>query len=202
MIARIRGEIVSRSNGYVIIETGGIGYKVRVPDAICTNISSGQEVILHTELIVRQDNIQLYGFHSAAEVELFRLLISVSHVGPQTGLAILNRLTMNEIYYSIVHQKSAILSKVPGIGKKGADRIILELKTKITEIGDYGMIPPQEPSHGEDALLALKSLGYNHDEAEAAVHVAQKEKNLHNSADIVKEALTYLRKKNEGKVCR
>jgi len=195
MIARIRGELIQICDGTLIIESGGIGYKIRVPENVLTQSNPGQEIILHTELIIRQDLLQLYGFLTTIEADLFRLLISVSHIGPQTGIALLSSLTIKEIHYAIKYQKPEILSKVPGLGKKGAERIILELKNKISDSTietDYIL---EESTSFSDALLALKSLGYNSDEASSVLLKVQKEKTLKGSSDLVKEALVHLRKK-------
>lgn len=195
MIARIRGVIVHKSEGHIIIETGGIGYKVRVTDKVINTSLSDQETILYTELIVRQDLLQLFGFSSPIEAELFRLLISVSHIGPQTGLSIINKLSIPEIYSAIFNKKTDVLAKVPGLGKKGAERIILELQNKISDVITEHDITDDESVPMQDALLALISLGYSRDEAERALLTVRNEINQENSTDIVKKALVELRKK-------
>ena len=108
MIARIRGPVLSISDGGVVVEAGGIGYKVRIHESIIPGIEINQEIILYTELIVRQDLVQLYGFQSDADVEMFRLLISVSHVGPQTGLSILSTLSIDLICDAISCKKTGL----------------------------------------------------------------------------------------------
>lgn len=195
MIARIRGNIVHKLDGFIIIETGGIGYKVRVLDHIISQTTLEQEIIVYTELIVRQDLLQLYGFSQLQEADMFRLLISVSHIGPQTGLAVLNKLSMDEIISAIITQKPDILSKVPGLGKKGAERIILELKNKISDFDTRRNKQPSDHQPMQDALLALKSLGYSNDEAEQALIIVSKGSSIDESSNIIKEALIHLRKK-------
>ncbi|MDD1725172.1 MAG: Holliday junction branch migration protein RuvA [Methanospirillum sp.] len=195
MIARIRGQIVDTGDGYVVIEAGGIGYQVRVPDPLTTEFSPGEEKILYTELIVRQDALQIYGFPSPSQVELFRKLISVSHIGPQTALVLLSRLTPEEICDAITGQKPEILSKVPGLGKKGAERIILELKNKLPVIQGISSPGTVSSSPVQDAILALISLGYSQDEAGKAVQQVTAEPFPESSPELVREALRNLRKK-------
>lgn len=195
MIARIRGPVLSISDGGVVVEAGGIGYKVRIPESIIPGIEINQEIILYTELIVRQDLVQLYGFQSDADVEMFRLLISVSHVGPQTGLSILSTLSIDLICDAISCKKPEVLQQVSGLGKKGAERIILELQNKVSGLSSMCFTAKSQISPKQDALLALQSLGYKHEEALSAIEKIQTEKSHISSSELVKEALVHLRKK-------
>jgi len=193
MISTIRGPIIALGEGYLIIEAGGLGYKVRVPERVIREISDNESPLLHTELIVRQDLLVLYGFLSFEEAELFRMLISVSHIGPQTGLAILNNLSTGEIYEAITHKKADILSKVPGLGKKGSERIILELNNKISSLANLNN-RDLNSSNIQDAILALISLGYHQEEAERACKKVRSEK-LISSSDLIRESLRILKNK-------
>lgn len=195
MIARIRGLVIQYGDGWVIVETGGIGYKIRVPDSVLSSIQKETEIILYTELIVRQDLLQLYGFSDPDEAEMFRLLISVSHIGPQTGLSIISRLSLSEICDAIRFKKPDVLSQVQGLGKKGAERIILELHKKVSDLKiQYG---EQQVSSSpvQDTVLALISLGYSREEAMAAIEKTQTAKGPVSSSDLIREALVFLRKK-------
>lgn len=195
MIARIRGLVVGTGDGYVIIEAGGLGYQVRVPDPLPVESVTGEEKILFTEVIIRQDAIQIYGFSTTAEAELFRKLISVSHIGPQTALVLLSRLTLGEICNAIAGQKPEVLSQVPGLGKKGAERIILELKNKLSGVIGSSHQDTESTSPVQDAILALVSLGYNQDEAGKAIQLITVDPFPDSSPELVKEALKYLRKR-------
>lgn len=194
MIARIRGPVLNKQDGFVIVEAGGLGYKIRIPESNLIHIELQKETILYTELIVRQDQISLYGFQTPEEVELFRLLISVSHIGPQTGLALLSKFSVQEICDAISCKKPDKLSQVQGLGKKGAERIILELQNKVPEF-------IKTTSHStlssciQDTVLALQSLGYTHEESIAAIEKIQDYNSSMNSSELVKEALKHLRKK-------
>jgi Holliday junction DNA helicase RuvA len=129
------------------------------------------------------------------EVEMFRLLISVSHVGPHTGLAIMSRFSVSDICDAILSKRSDVLSQVQGLGKKGADRIILELQKKVAEFKTNASISEPTASPIQDSVLALIALGYTREEATQAI---EKISSLHgtvSSPEMVKEALVYLRKK-------
>lgn len=193
MIARIRGTVVDSGEGSIIVESGGIGYRVRVPDPLITGVRPNEEVILYTELIVRQDVLQLYGFSSTHQADMFRLLVSVSHIGPQTGLAVLSRLSLADIRDAIIRQKPDVLSKVPGLGKKGAERIILELKNKMDRFAGVSEVPGEVSSMTDDAILALISLGFTRDEADRALQQVPEIDSL-SSTELVREALRFLKK--------
>lgn len=193
MIARIRGTVVDTGEGSIIVESSGIGYRVKVPEPLITGVRLHEEVILHTELIVRQDVLQLYGFSSALQADMFRLLVSVSHIGPQTGLAILSRLSLAEIGEAIIRQKPDVLSKVPGLGKKGAERIILELKSKMDRFTGMSEASGETSSTTDDAILALLSLGFTRDEADRALQQVLETENF-SSTELVREALRFLKR--------
>jgi len=195
MIARIRGLVIGYETGSVIVEAGGIGYRIRVPESVLTSITKDDEIILYTELIIRQDLMQLYGFYTPEETEMFRLLISVSHIGPQTGLAIISRLSLPDICDAISSKKPEILSQVQGLGKKGAERIILELQKKVSELKIQYLQTPASPSKIQDAVLALLSLGYSREEAMGALERTALAKETVSSSELVREALVFLRKK-------
>jgi holliday junction DNA helicase RuvA len=193
MISTIHGPVILSGDGYLIIEAGGLGYKVKVPDRVILEISNNESPLLHTELIVRQDLLVLYGFLSFEEAELFRMLISVSHIGPQTGLAILNNLSAGEIFEAITTKKVDMLSRVPGLGKKGSERIILELSNKIGSLAILSQYEDLKPSPVQDAILALISLGYHQDEAERACKKVHSDYSTFSSSDLIRESLKILK---------
>ena len=167
MISYIEGKIIFRGEKFIIIKTGGVGLKVFVlPDL---NLED-DEIKLFTYLSVREDALVLYGFLDYKELELFELLISISGIGPKAGLGILSLTDTETIKVAIVKNDASVLTRVSGIGKKTAERVILELKNKIS-ISDIGDLEDKnkEISEHSDAIDALISLGYNAGEAKNAL---------------------------------
>lgn len=167
MISYIEGKIIFREEKFIIIKTGGIGFKVFVlPDLNLEN----EEIKLFTYLNVKEDALTLYGFLDYKELELFELLISISGIGPKAGLGILSLADTETIKVAIVKNDASVLTRVSGIGKKTAERVILELKNKIL-ISDIGDLEDKskEISEHSDAIDALISLGYNAGEAKNAL---------------------------------
>lgn len=153
MIARIAGIIVEQGEKYVIIETHGIGYLVYTPHVFLP----GATTTLFTHLVVREDSQELYGFNSPEERLLFSRLISVSGIGPKTGLAIFSLYSLSLIVQYIKQGDSKALSLVPGIGKKTAEKVVIDLKDKLDA---FTTISEQAPSATHDLVEALLSLGY------------------------------------------
>ena len=170
MYAYIRGALALKGKDYVALECGGVGYKVFVTERFLQNAKLGEETTLYTQLIVREEELSLYGFPSEAEKEMFEKLIGVSGVGPKAGKAILSEMTVAEIASAIFSADS--FSKVSGIGPKTAGRIALELKDKIKAQDAIGAVGGEEtPANTavSDAVAALVSLGYGKAEAAQAV---------------------------------
>jgi len=199
VIARLRGPVVEAGDDYLVIEAGGVGYRIRVPETTAANLRGSHEVVLHTEMIVRQDVILLYGFQTSAELKVFRLLTSVSRVGPQLATAILSRLRADQIASAVLAGDARLLATVPGVGKTGAERIVLELRKKVAslvaEIGrsDSGQ---RDTSQG-DAVLGLMALGYTQAEAASAVGKTVSSSHDGTAAGIIREALRILKENNE-----
>jgi Holliday junction DNA helicase RuvA len=168
MIGRLTGVIAEKSPPLVLIDVGGVGYEVDVPMSSFYNLPAlGERTTLLTHFIVREDAQQLFGFLTHDERATFRLLVKISGVGPRTALAILSGLSVNELAQAVSLQTSARLMKVPGIGKKTAERLLLELKGKL---GDALTTPAGVVSGAQgDILQALLALGYNDREAAAAL---------------------------------
>jgi Holliday junction DNA helicase RuvA len=199
MIARLRGPVVESGDDFVVIEAGGVGYRVRVPEMTAAHLRGANDAILHTEMIVRQDAILLYGFQTGAEIKVFRLLTSVSRVGPQLATAILSRLRADQVAGAVLAGDARLLSTVPGVGKTGAERIILELKKKAAalaaEIGS-GSNVTADTSRG-DAVLGLMALGYTQGEAASAVGKTDVSAHDGTAAGIIREALRILKDRGE-----
>lgn len=162
MIASIRGRIIARGVDHVVLETSGLGYKVFVPRQ-----PEGDELLLHTHQVVREDAHHLFGFGSREELALFELLIGVSGVGPKAALAILGILRPADVAAAIVSGDVSALSRAPGVGKKTAERLIVDLKGKVSGIASPPGGAPAQP--GDEVVSALQTLGFTAAEALSAV---------------------------------
>jgi len=132
MIARLRGRIVGRGDGFVVLETGGVGFQVCMPRPLADEAAeSPAEVILYTHLVVRDDAMALYGFLAPGELEMFRLLITVNRVGPALANAILSQMTVSDLAAAVIGGDEKALTRVSGVGPKNAGRIILELRDRM-----------------------------------------------------------------------
>ena len=178
MIAGIRGKLVSRRPEGAVIRVSGISLLVQVPSSTLDNLGQpGTEVELHTYLSLRQDNVVLYGFSTAEELGLFQQIISVSGLGPKTALALLSTYPPEQLAPAIISGNIDMLSRVPGVGKKTASRLVLELKAKL-EKGWEGVSPALLAETNEDVVAALAALGYTASEAAKAVSVLPQSKDL------------------------
>ncbi|GAP37576.1 Holliday junction branch migration protein RuvA [Piscinibacter sakaiensis] len=168
MIGRLSGLLAEKTPPQVLVDVNGVGYELDVPMSSFYHLPAlGERVTLLTHLIVREDAHVLFGFLTAAERATFRLLIRISGIGPRTALAILSGLSVNDLAQAVGLQETGRLVKVPGIGKKTAERLLLELKGKL---GDALVAPAQASSPAQsDILQALVALGYNDREAAAAL---------------------------------
>lgn len=170
MIARLHGKISHIDARYVILEVGGIGYKIFVTDDTLHEAKNGEEAAYWTYLAVREDALDLYGFPSKKEKDFFELLISISGIGPKGALNILSAVSSDALADAIRTGSTSHLVKVSGIGKKTADKIVLELKDKLGSIeGQASDEFRAGLSSDMDAIEALKALGYDADEAREAM---------------------------------
>ena len=169
MIAGVKGTIDSIGSNWVIVDVGGVSYQVFLPTSTLSSLGVvGQPVKLHTHLHVREDNLTLFGFGSARELALFQTLLSVSGIGPKLGLAMLSAMDVEQLAMVIASGETDMLTAIPGIGKKTASRIVLELKDKIST--DWMVTQDLEAVQGNsEVLAALTSLGYSVAEATRAV---------------------------------
>lgn len=170
MLAYIKGIIIQKNTSYLVIETGGLGYRVFAPAEVLGRVSEGEEIELYTHQHVREDAIQLFGFSTVEELKLFEQLISVSGIGPKTGLAVFAEAKIEDIVSAIVNGDASILKRVSGIGARTAERIILELKNKVSSSAQLDKIKTiEELGADADAVAALVSLGYSVNQARAAL---------------------------------
>jgi Holliday junction DNA helicase RuvA len=171
VIGRIVGTLVEKTPPSLLVDAGGVGFEIDVPMSTFYDLPAvGQQVALLTHFVVREDAQQLFGFQSAAERAAFRALIRISGVGPRTALAVLSGLSVDDLAMAVGRQDGARLTRVPGIGKKTAERLLLELKGKLAP--DFGA-PAGVPPHADhaDIAQALLALGYNERDAQAALKV-------------------------------
>jgi Holliday junction DNA helicase RuvA len=166
VIAALRGEVIARGADHVVVEVAGVGYKVFVP-----RHPSHDDVLLHTHQVVREDDESLYGFETREELTLFEMLISVSGVGPKAGLAILSVARPAEIAGAIASGDTALLARAPGVGKKTAERLIVDLKGKIGRVAALPVTAGALVAE-DDAHAALVALGYTASEATTALRDA------------------------------
>lgn len=174
MIASIQGQVITTGKDFAIVVTGGLGYKVFVPFPTLERIDVGSETFLHTILIVREDSLTLFGFATTPEREIFEILLSISGIGPRTALAMLSTLSLDSLRNAVVSDRSEILTRVPGIGKKSAQKILIELKDKLKLGLDSAPIASFDDVN-TDVIDALVALGYSIVEAQTAVQSLPKD---------------------------
>lgn len=169
MIGRIQGTLVANNPPRLLVDCHGVGYEVDVPMSTLYQMPGlGQTVTLLTHFVVREDAQQLFGFATEQERESFKALIKISGVGARTALSLLSGMSVQELSQAITLQESARLTKVPGIGKKTAERLLLELKGKLG--ADIGLSQPNTaPDSQVEIMQALTALGYSDKEAQAAL---------------------------------
>lgn len=188
MIASLSGKIELKTERYIILNVGGVGYKVYCSLSTLKELEKEQEVKLFIHLYLRENLLDLYGFLTFEELEFFELLISISGIGPKAGLAVLSIASLKDLKTSIASGQVSLLTKVSGIGKKTAERVILELKSKILASGS----DVKKLMADDEAIDALVSLGYSRYQAsEVLKKIPSKVKEVENR---VKEALKMLSK--------
>ena len=193
MIGRITGTLLEKSPPQIVVDCHGVGYELDVPMSSFYNLPAvGEQVGLYTQFVVREDAQLLYGFLSAKEREAFRLLTRITGVGPKIALALLSGMSVDELAQSVALQEVGRLTRIPGIGKKTAERLLLELKGKLADAlpNAAGAHTPASIQH--EALAALMALGYSDKEALPALKSLPQEINLE---DAIRQALKLLIKK-------
>jgi len=193
MIATLRGEITQLEDTAAIIEVGGVGLRVFVPKPLREQMKTGEVIFLFTQLIVREDDWKLYGFETQADRELFTILLGVDGVGPRTSLAVLSTLNLDTVQRAVFSEEPDLLSRVPGVGKKTAQKIMLYLHDRLKPISGLDKIASMSDSDSE-VLAALTSLGYSVVEAQTAIQSIPKD-----AADEVEERLRLALQQFKGK---
>jgi holliday junction DNA helicase RuvA len=178
MIASLRGNIEALSVDSAIVNVGGVGFQVYMPTSTLSRLGAvGQQARLLTHMAVREDAITLYGFADEESLRLFQMLLSVSGIGPKVALTMLSALSVEELVSAIAGGSEAMLTSIPGIGKKLAGRLVLELKDKITTGAASVRITPVGEGD-DDVIVALLSMGFSASEASRAIGSISKEKQL------------------------
>ena len=196
MIYQVSGNLIAKHKDFVVIEVSGIGFKITSTTNTINTIKLEQKILLHTYLHVREDALDLYGFHSTLEREVYLLLIGISGIGPKLAITILSGILPDELKDKIISGDIASLTSIPGVGAKTAKRIIVELKDKFTKIeeGSLGFSDKLNSKLYDDALNALLSLGYSSQQSKQVLdHIANgKDDNNQNIETIIKAALKRL----------
>jgi Holliday junction DNA helicase RuvA len=196
MIAHLRGKLLAKRPSQAIVETGGVGYDVTISVPTYSDLPAvGSEVALHIHTHVREDVIALYGFLRYSEKTLFEKLITVSGIGPKLAITILSGMAADEMVHAIRGNDIARLTRIPGIGKKTAERMLLELRDKLTaeKAGEIPTTPAMSPIE-EDVLSALVNLGYQRAAAEKALAAVSKNGKTGPFDALFREALAVLSK--------
>nr|WP_319376688.1 Holliday junction branch migration protein RuvA [uncultured Methanoregula sp.] len=198
MIAHLRGDVTQTGDRWVVIDVHGIGYQVQVTQPALTVLAHAREnVTLFTHMAVREDAITLFGFLHASELEMFRILIGVSGIGPQTALNLLSQIGIEEFAVAILNEDEKSLTRISGIGAKSAKRLILELRDKMKSVskalaaGEAGRTSPAV----NDAISALISLGFAEKESRDAVIAASPGAKSASVQDLIKAALARLKER-------
>jgi Holliday junction DNA helicase RuvA len=174
MIATLRGEVTQVEENAVIIETGGVGLRVFIPKPLKERTKPGEAIFLFTHIVIREDDWKLYGFESQADRELFTTLLAVDGVGPRTALSVLSTLNLETVQRAVFNDEPDLLSRVPGIGKKTAQKMVLYLHDRLKPLSGLDKISIMSDSDSE-VLAALTALGYSVVEAQTAIQSIPKD---------------------------
>ena len=174
MIATIRGDITQIEENALIIEVGGVGMRVIVPAPLRGRMKVGETIFVYTHLIVRETELTLYGFESQADRDLFNLLLGVDKVGPKVALSVLSTMNIEAVQRAVFSDEPELLSRVPGVGKKSAQKIALYLQDRLKPLDTLASVASMSDTDSE-VLAALTTLGYSVVEAQAALQSVPKD---------------------------
>ena len=193
MIGHLKGKIISSKPTQILLDVNGVGYKVGISINTFEKIVDKAEVSLFIHTHVKEDSISLYGFFTESEKEMFELLISISGIGPKIALGLLSGISVESLKEAIEEGNVSRIIAVPGIGRKTAERLVLELRSKVEDIST-GEFTKTQPSIKSEAMSALTTLGYNVKVAEKAVRDLLSENQNYSLEDLIKKALSNLNK--------
>ncbi|HHX74567.1 MAG TPA: Holliday junction branch migration protein RuvA [Firmicutes bacterium] len=196
MFNYLRGVLAGKGSDFVVVENAGIGWQVAVPARVSSRLELQEEVKLFIYFSVREDTLQLYGFQTQDELSLFKLLLSVTGIGPKVAMAILSTLEPAEFMLAVMQDNIKTLTRVPGVGPKSAKRLLVELKDKVAHAAQTALAQPAAITAGKnsvyaEALEALLALGYSGPEAQAALQAAGGGEEQ-TSRDLIRRALAHL----------
>ncbi|BBB48311.1 Holliday junction branch migration protein RuvA [Pelolinea submarina] len=174
MIASVKGEIIDKGDSFLVVQVGGVGLRVFVPASLTASYEIGEHAQLFTHLVVREDNLSLYGFDGQESRSLFQNLITVNGVGPRLALAVLSSLSVDMIYQAVLGEQAQVFAQVPGIGSKTAQKIVLYLHDKLKPLEAAGIISGVRDVNRE-LMDALVGLGYSVVEAQTAIQALPKD---------------------------
>jgi Holliday junction DNA helicase RuvA len=174
MIATLRGEIIQIEDNALILEVGGVGLRVFVPKPLLTRFTTNEIILLQTHLVVRENDLALYGFETASDRQLFLTLLGVDGVGPKMALSVLSTLDLDAVQRAVFSEEPDLLSRVPGVGKKTAQKIQLYLKDRLKPLSGLEKIASMSDTDSE-VLAALTALGYSVIEAQTALQSLPKD---------------------------
>ena len=174
MISSLLGELQQKEDNALVVAVGGVGLRVAVPKGLAERLNVGDKVFLHTHLIVRENDLSLYGFESAEDRKLFTTLLGVDGVGPKVALSVLSTLTIDAIQRAIFSDEPDLLSRVPGVGKKTAQKMALYLKDRLKPADALARVASMSDVDSE-VLAALTALGYSVVEAQSAIQSISKD---------------------------
>ena len=191
MIGYLTGKIISAKPTLILLDVNGVGYEIRISINTFERISGKETISLFIHTHVKEDAITLFGFYSEAEKEMFELLISISGVGPKSALSLLSGISTDDLKQAIITSNVERMIAVPGIGRKTAERLILELKNKVRDIKEEGLTPTK-PSLQKEAVAALTTLGYNLASSEKVVNKILSELPNSSLEELIKKSLQNL----------
>lgn len=193
MISYLKGKLLNKGKNYIIVEVGNVGYQVFVNPAVYAELDIGQDLEVYTHQYVREDALDLFGFKSLEDLEMFELLLSISGIGPKSALGVLSVGSVEDIKESIARGDSHLLTKVSGIGRKTAERVVLELREKVGHLVPAGGRASAGTAMASgDEIDALMALGYSMQQARDALRSVSAE--IKDSGERIKEALKKLGK--------
>jgi len=195
MFEYIKGKIIDVDTSRAVIDVNGIGYKVFIPSSIYSDLIDKNETFLYITYIVKEESQTLYGFLSKVQRNVFELLLTVSGIGPKTGILLLGHLDIDNLQIAVTNADIRLISKVPGIGKKTAERLVLELRDKLKTIDTQNITTGSSKASSitADAIAALMNLGYNPSKAQIAVKSVLKElDDKINLSDLITKALNVI----------
>ncbi|MGB8516921.1 MAG: Holliday junction branch migration protein RuvA [Gallionella sp.] len=192
MIGRLSGTLLEKNPPQILLDVQGVGYEIDVPMSTFYNLPPlNEKVVLHTQFVVREDAQLLYGFLTNEERLAFRQLLKISGVGPKLALSVLSGLSLGDLSAAVVNKDAARLTKIPGVGKKTAERLILELQGKFVATSSASVHGAPLTSGNNDIVNALQALGYNDKEADWAAKQLAKDTSV---SDGIRQALKLLSK--------